>query len=58
MIMVTPRQFEEQMTDAVENGDDNIQIIVKCVGIMTETLDSLGYRAGTEVLKKYMDMNK
>ena len=53
--MTTPRQFENKMLDAVENGDNNIDIIIKCVGVMTETLDSLGYHAGTEILKRYMD---
>ena len=53
--MTTPRQFEEQMKEAVENGDNNTQIIAKCVGVMSETLNSLGYHAGVEILKAYMN---
>ncbi len=53
--MTTPRQFEEQMIEAVENGDNNTQIVARCVGVMTETLNSLGYHAGVEILKEYMN---
>ena len=53
--MVTPRQFEEQMVKAVEDGDSNTDIIVKCIGVMAETLTSLGYESGVEILKAYTD---
>ena len=56
--MITPRQFEEKIAEVIENGDDNIQVILKSVGIMSETLDSLGYEAGTEVLKQYVECIK
>lgn len=56
--MTTPKQFEEQMIKAVESGNDNMQIISLCIGAMTETLDSLGYSAGVEVLKKYLEHNR
>ena len=56
--MTTPRQFEEKIAKAIENGDDNMQIITSCIGVMVETLDSLGYQGGTDVFKAYMDKDK
>ena len=56
--MTTPKQFEEKMTKAVESGENNMQIIILCIGVMKETLDSLGYSAGTEVLKKYTECDR
>ena len=56
--MTTPRQFEEQMVKVVENGNSNTDIIIKCVGVMVETLNSLGYQGGTDILKAYMDTDK
>ena len=56
--MVTPRQFEKKMIQVMENGDSNTDIIVKCIGVMVETLDSLGYQGGTEILTAYTDFVK
>ena len=56
--MITPKQFEEQILKAIEDGDSNTQIVTLCLGVMVETLDSLGYSAGTEIFKEYVGCNE
>ena len=53
--MTTPRDFEKQMTQAVESGENNVQIAALCVKVMADTLDLLGYSAGVDVFREYVD---
>ena len=49
--MITPRHFEEMMQEINDNTDNSYDRIHQMIKLMADTLDTLGYAAGTKIYR-------
>ena len=50
--MITARHFEEMMTDIDNEYTDEMTKKLEMLKLMADTLDSLGYSAGTKIYRE------
>ena len=56
--MITARHFEEQMIEIDKEYNDEMTKKLEMLKLMADTLDSLGYSAGTKIYREGRNNDK